>query len=184
MAQTDINGDGRVDIVLAYKSITATNANQQVFLNTGRGFALTSAIPLPATVAIASDKPFPAQTSFGGWPRVALGDQARFVDLDNDGLVDIVVAGLCTNGTVYFPRNCTPTTWYRNEGALPDRLERIESPTVMGGGTAAGTGAWTTIEYESPKSSIVRIPHGGFHPPATMRVVKKVRSGAGPEATP
>jgi RHS repeat-associated protein len=188
MTQTDINGDGRVDIVLAYKAITAANADQRVFLNNGRGFAPSSALPfpptLPATVAIATDMPFPGQTAFGGWPRVALGDQARFVDLDNDGLVDIVVAGLCTNGNVYFPRNCTPTVWYRNEGTLPDRLERIESPTTAGGGIAAGTGAWTTIEYESPKSSVVHIPDGGFHPPATMRVVTKVRSGAGPEATP
>ena len=173
MTQTDINGDGRVDIVLAYKSITATNADQRVFLNTGRGFAPTSAIPLPPTVAIATDMPFPGQNTYGGWPRVAMGDQSRFVDLDNDGLVDIVVAGLCTplnfNG-----RTCTSTVWYRNEGTLPDRLERIDSPT----------GAWTTVECESPKSSIVHIPDGGFHPPATMRVVTKVRSGAGPEATP
>ena len=183
MAQTDINGDGRVDIVLAYKAIDQTLATQKVFLNTGRGFALTTAIALPPTVAIASNKPFPGQGSYaGGWPRVAMGDQARFVDLDNDGLVDLVVAGLCTQSGLPWTRTCSPAVWYQKQGTLPDRLERIDSvPSVP---VPGGTGAWTTIEYESPKSAIVHTPDGGFHPPAAMRVVKTVRSAAGPSSAP
>jgi len=189
MAQTDINGDGRVDIVLAYQPHVTGVGDwpplRAVFLNTGRGFApAPSSFELPPGVVIASDLPRTNQTistqAPGAWPRIAVSDQARFVDLDNDGLVDIAVAGTCVRDNVSLTKTCIPAKWYRNAGTLPDRLERIESKTSMTG----GTGAWTTVEYESPKSSIVHTPDGGFHPPATMRVVKTVRSAAGPSSAP
>ena len=176
MAQTDINGDGRVDIVVAFRErFNDPAVIQAVFVNTGRGFAPAPGIKLPADVAIADNAPFPNQvaTSLQGWPRTAMPDRARFVDLDNDGLVDIVSAGLCIRVNV-FNTSCTPAKWYRNAGTLPDRLERVDSTS----------GAWTQIEYDSPKSAIVQIPMGGVHPPATLRVVKTVRSAAGPVPTP
>lgn len=46
------------------------------------------------------------------------------------------------------------------------------------------SGAWTGIEYASPKSEIVRLPEDGLRPPASMRVVKSIRSAAGPSPAP
>ena len=178
MAQTDINGDGRVDIVFAYRRYFGyPSVDQLVYLNTGRGFAWTKNIALPPHVAIADNAPFPNQIdpSLQGWPIAALPDMARFVDLDNDGLVDIISAGLCTrSATPFVPPSCTEAKWYRNAGTLPDRLERIDSTT----------GAWTTVAYASSKSPIVQVADGGFHPPATMRFVENVRSAAGPVPAP
>jgi len=177
MAQVDINGDGRLDLVLAYqKFIDSEATTQEVYVNTGRGFTL-SGITLPSDVALARNVKFinqdpAASTGLYTWPRPGLTDMSRFVDLDNDGLVDIVRAGMCRNLPPMGTRSCRNAVWYRNTGNLPDRLERID---VTGGG-------WTSIEYASPKSDIMTIPEGGMRPPATTRLVKKVRSGAGPAA--
>ena len=178
MANTDINGDGRPDIVFAYQpSVHSAAVDQKIFVNTGRGFA-PSSIQLPADVALARNmrpslQPYPP---FGlrVWPVAGLVDMARFVDLDNDGLVDIVRAGMCRALPPLGNTNCQPAVWYRNTGNLPDRLERISSTS----------GAWTSIEYAAPKSDIVHIPEDGLHPPATMRVVKTIRSASGPVPTP
>ena len=182
MAQTDINGDGRIDIVLAYQPYIAglrgvrDPPTQSVYLNTGRGFALAPAsFNLPSDVLLATDGPWPGQVTAGPteWRRTALQDLSRFVDLDNDGLVDIVVAGRCIRNTVN-QTACTPANWYRNQGVLPDRLVRID--TIERG--------WTTIDYAPPKSDIVHIPDGGMHPPANAWVVKTITSAAGPASVP
>ncbi|MBS2019518.1 MAG: VCBS repeat-containing protein [Deltaproteobacteria bacterium] len=183
MAQVDINGDGRLDLVFAYQpSVSSETVTQAVYVNTGRGFTLSS-IPIPFDVALARNIPFPLQaqasTGLPVWPRAGLTDMSRFVDLDNDGLVDIVRAGMCRNLTPAHwptqpPRQCRSAKWYRNTGELPDRLQRID---VTGG-------AWTTVEYAPPKSSNLVIPEGGQRPPASARLVKTVRSGAGPSDQP
>jgi RHS repeat-associated protein len=184
MAQTDINADGRVDIVLAYRPDGAELVTwQEVFLNTGRGYvrATPPRFDIPLGVALAHNIPYPAEVSASltGWPRVGLGDMARFVDLDNDGLVDIVTGGLCYLGTVTNihlgpPEICNPASWYRNTGTLPDRMVRIDS----------ADGAWTTVDYESPKSNIVDLSADGIRPPATSRFVKTIRSASGPVPAP
>jgi hypothetical protein len=48
----------------------------------------------------------------------------------------------------------------------------------------SSSGEWTTVEYASPKASDLVIAADGIHPPATSRLVKKVRSAAGPESAP
>lgn len=179
MAQTDINGDGRVDIVLAYRpNGVESDTKQEVYLNTGRGYQAASPMNfgLPPGVALSHNIPYPdeGQTpSTIGWPRVGLGDMARFVDLDNDGLVDIVTGGLCSRPEVNVT-HCTPASWYRNEGDLPDRMVRVEG----------SDGAWTEVEYETPKAEILQLASGGIHPANSMRVVKSIRSAAGPVPTP
>lgn len=176
MTQADVNADGRVDIVIAYQpDWNRADADQRIYLNTGRGFSLSDAVVLPRDLAIARNIPYPVDIdpSLAGWPRAGSADTARFVDLDNDGLVDIVNAGLCVQ-TNALTHDCRPARWYRNAGTIPDKLERIDS----------STGAWTQIEYESPKSAIVQLPEDGLRPPASMRVVKSIRSASGPVPTP
>ena len=76
----DINGDGRPDVLFANGgdySTPGTPEPNQVFLNTGPGFRFTEA----------------TQQVFGPTPDIARVIKAR--DLDNDGVVDIVV------GTTY-----------------------------------------------------------------------------------
>ena len=178
MAQVDINGDGRLDLVVAYqRKLTVQEVEQEVYVNTGRGFA-PSSISLPSDVALAQDLGFPGLVDVAAdalaqkWPRTGLPDMARFVDLDNDGLVDIVRAGMCVG--LEYGRICSHAKWYRNHGRHPDRLERVLS----------SRGGWTTIEYDSPKSSNLTIPEGGLRPPASTRLVKTIRSAAGPESLP
>lgn len=178
MAQVDINGDGRLDLVVAYqRKLTVPEVEQEVYVNTGRGFA-PSSISLPSDVALSQDLGFPGLVDVAAdalaqkWPRTGLPDMARFVDLDNDGLVDIVRAGMCVG--LEYGRLCSHAKWYRNNGRHPDRLERVLS----------SRGGWTTIEYDSPKSSILTIPEGGLRPPATTRLVKTIRSAAGPDNLP
>lgn len=178
MAQADLDGDGRVDIVLAHQQLLTDLRNaavaQVVYRNTGRGFK-SGIIAIPPDVAVSRNTAWAGvqPAAAGEWPRVGSPDRARFVDLDNDGLVDIVVAGDCVRRNVV-DLDCVPAHWYRNAGEIPDRLVRISS----------ATGAWTTIEYASPKSGIVETPDGGLHPPASMRVVKTIRSAAGPVPAP
>ena len=172
MAQADLNGDGRVDVVLSHIDSIAGTKEERVYLNTGRGFQLSTSIQIPSEVTLSINVQGP-----GGWPRSSLPDMARFVDFDNDGLVDIVKAGLClrsagVNGGC--EPGSSPAKWYRNAGAIPDRLERIDSTT----------GAWTTIEYASPKTAALTIPEGGIYPPASTRLVNRIRSAAGPVPTP
>jgi len=181
MAQTDINGDGRLDLVIAYqRSLNSEAVEQLVYVNTGRGFT-SSPIALPEGLAIAQDVGFPtiignasvdAYMASRKWPRAGFTDMARFVDLDNDGLVDIVQAGRIVSQR--YARTQTNAKWYRNNGRHPDRLESVVS----------SRGGWTTIEYDSPKSSILTIPEGGLRPPATTRLVKTIRSAAGPAGNP
>lgn len=178
MAPTDLDGDGRVDLVIAYqRNLNSAATEQLYFRNTGRGFAQMPN-PLPSDVALARNVRFPSEYSVGVtggsyWPRPGLSDTARFADLDNDGLVDILVAGSCRN-VPPFNGPCTPAKWYRNAGELPDRLTSITS----------SSGEWTKAEYASPKQSDLVIPEGGIHPPATTRLLKKVRSASGPESAP
>ncbi|HVJ88252.1 MAG TPA: SpvB/TcaC N-terminal domain-containing protein, partial [Labilithrix sp.] len=182
MAQVDINADGRVDLVVAYQRTAdvASSVRQRVFLNTGRGFREATNFDLPADVAIARNLLYPAQAGAMTpnplalpWPRDGFADTARFVDIDGDGLVDIVSAGFCAR-TGLLTTSCTPARWYKNRGDIPDRLERIDEPS----------GAWTEVEYAGPKEGVVTVPEGGLRPPNTTRLVAKVRSSAGPTPVP
>ncbi len=190
MAQADLDGDGRVDIVLAHQHIFTENrfapVEQRVYRNTGRGFepwylALPSDVALSRNLNWTTDAADPEQDPYkqfgfspSSWPRAGAADRARFVDLDNDGLVDIVVAGDCARPNL-LTLDCVRSHWYRNKGDIPDRLVALTS----------SSGAWTKIDYASPKdSNVVRLPADGLRPAATMRVVKRIRSAAGPEGVP
>jgi YD repeat-containing protein len=167
----------------AFTNSTTAAILQTVYRNTGRGFK-AGGLQIPADVAISRNlqwwPQYPGapgqQTSSPGaeWPRVGAPDRARFVDLDNDGLVDIVVAGDCNRQTATGPLNCVPARWYRNTGDIPDRLTKVSSTT----------GAWTEVTYDSPKSNIMQLPADGLRPAASARIVKTIRSAAGPVPTP
>jgi RHS repeat-associated protein len=182
MAQADIDGDGRIDVVLAHQRVNGSpTVEQRVYLNRARGWIAGSAasppVALPPGVAV-SRWQFPPganlPASLAGWPRVGQADRARLVDLDGDGLTDLALAGDCVRTQALAPPTCVPATWYRNLGALPDRLEQISSTT----------GGWMRVEYVAPKTADVEVPPEGLHPPATARLVKTIRSAAGPVPTP
>ena len=193
MAWTDINTDGRPDIIFAYSqkqfgglqgaftpAMGKASQNyrdfQEVYINTGKGFKKDNN----------TDYGFPerfylAVEPMTGWVdgnKPWLSDLARFVDVDNDGLIDIVTSGLVkgplstSNG---FLNRCNPARWYRNQGVVPDLLTRVESYS----------GSWTEIDYlaaTSPlaQSSEVVISSGQL--PSGLMLVKEIRSASGPQA--
>ncbi|MCA9540799.1 MAG: VCBS repeat-containing protein, partial [Myxococcales bacterium] len=165
-ALTDLDGDGRVDLVLAY-----TPGPPEVFLNTGAGFvsAPAWAAALPSPFALAAAKPDPKGVFAPPWQ----ADLNRMVDVDRDGLVDVVRAGYLTRvgGQV---TACQEARWFRQRGPVPDRLVRVTEPG----------GAWMRVDYIAPASDAARregITSADEPMPAGL-VVRRVQRAAGPDA--
>jgi len=176
LAQTDVNADGRVDLVVAYQPDTTDRALplQQVYLNDGRGFTPAGRFDLPPRFALAYELQLPMPPSYGlqRWPRGTWPDTGRFVDLDDDGLVDLVQPGRCRTDVLTSRQSCVPARWWRNAGDVPDRLERSDS----------SSGAWTSVGYAPAKGALVTTKPEGARPPSSLRVASRIRSAVGPES--
>jgi hypothetical protein len=190
MATVDINADGRLDIVFAYRQLawlpsgqldtTRTTIRQEVFRNTGRGYVRDgSDYGFPENLYLAGEA---ASLVSPGWigtggPKANVGDAARFVDVDSDGLVDIVMSGYLVPDVSNPPRfRCLrPTVWYRNQGVVPDQLVRVE----------AESGAWVEIDYTAATSPEIQLQDQMADPgqlPAGHQVVQQIRRAWGPES--
>ncbi len=187
---TDMNADGRTDAVFAYIVGAAHNRTLRVFLNTGRGFreALEWASRFPDTLIDMGDRmPFAfaryTRDALAGWnvtdPQKVGSDLRRLVDLDADGLVDILAPAHCQqapNLPLMGPwmQACGQPKWHRNLSVVPDQLTRIDAPT----------GTWSEMTYVAAssaaarKNEVIRTP-GQLAP--GQQVVARIRRGAGPE---
>ncbi|MCA9730089.1 MAG: hypothetical protein KC729_20565, partial [Candidatus Eisenbacteria bacterium] len=190
----DIDADGLVDVVFAQKlecssalaqcGFTNGVVNKRILRNLGWGFvelpgSAASAI-LPGDFHLASTMQIPTVDVDGtkihpAWKNLTMPDEGRIVDLDGDGLVDLVKPGV-TCSCVAAANGCVerPAAWKRNRGKVPDLLTRVDAPL----------GAYTEIAYGPANDANVTYPAGGLHPPPSMRIVTNVRVGAGPGILP
>jgi RHS repeat-associated protein len=191
LTPTDINGDGRVDLVFSVMHFTPgpwseSALKQAVYLNTGRGFMLAPKMTFP-NVNHSAYVVVPGATSLGGevtlqaqpfnrfftklrqsnWadPNPDLG---RIVDMNGDTLPDLVIAGTCT---VEGPP-CTRAQWIPNLNVIPDLLTRVET----------NGGAWTNVGYEVASTTAGRQLLLDSRVPPGAVVVKEVRRAATPIA--
>ncbi|MEO1272247.1 MAG: hypothetical protein AAFX99_29475, partial [Myxococcota bacterium] len=185
----DINYDGRTDVVFAYAIIGGQGPHYtRVFLNTGVGFATPDqdfaanmrwALP---THGASNSEPFALAwlppSPVGAGPSIS-PDRARFVDVDNDGLLDVVYPGRCAmdiqQGVESIqcsgPELRRPR-WRRNLGVIPDMLTQVT--------TQSGTS--TTIAYAAVNST--EATSGGEEAivasaepmPSSMRVTTRISS--------
>ncbi|MFT3766700.1 MAG: polymorphic toxin-type HINT domain-containing protein [Minicystis sp.] len=191
----DIDADGLVDVVLAQRIECSPALAQcdfangvvekkKILRNLGWGFfelpgSAVSAI-LPGDFHLTLTQQIPIVDTDGtkvhsAWRNLTMPDEGRIVDLDGDGLVDLVKPGVacsCKAGM----NGCqdAPASWKRNLGKVPDLLTRVDAPL----------GAYTEISYGPANGSNVTYAAGGLHPPPSMRVVTHVHIGAGPGSLP
>ncbi len=171
----DVNADGRVDFVIAYGSLApGRGVVRRIFLNTGSGFA-------PAEQLGFTDS-FPAETFFAvepvaGWQSYRaplLGDTARLVDLDSDGLSDLVTAGRTALIGPFV--EARPAQWYQNRGEVPDLLSSVDSQ----GGSRIAVSYVAATSAEARKSGVIAGDQGQLSP--GQMVVQRVERAAGPES--
>lgn len=175
MATADINADGRQDIVFAYgrpQDPTGGRVEwrQKVYVNTNRGF-----VPAPITYGrFPSFFALEPPEAVANRPRVSgITDLSRMVDLDSDGLVDLVQPGKVRFGVM---GDLAPK-WHRNISQLPDLLSGIRTDA----------GHTTHVDYIAAASPLAsqtgaiiepgNLPHG-------LVVVKQVVQAAMPESSP
>ena len=190
----DIDADGLVDVVFAQRleclpALASCDfddgvVNKKILRNLGWGFielpdSAASAI-LPGDFHLASTMQIPTVDLDGtkvhpAWKNFTMPDEGRIVDLDGDGLVDLVRPGV-TCSCVAGANGCVdaPASWKRNRGKVPDLLARVDAPL----------GAYTEIAYGPANGANVAYPADGLHPPPSMRVVTHVRVGSGPGTQP
>ena len=179
LSTTDINADGRVDLVFAYIQLnefgSPVERTRRVFVNTGSGFEEPTSISQPNTAQRAAQLPFEfAQVildASGGTKDI----MARIEDIDDDGLVDLVWPGVCTSIApgAPVPPTCYAPEWSRNLGVIPDLLVKIEGES----------GDYQEIDYvvgsqPSARGTVVdsdQLPMG-------MNLVSEVRRAASPTA--
>ncbi|MFO0983279.1 MAG: RHS repeat-associated core domain-containing protein [Planctomycetota bacterium] len=164
MALVDINADGRVDCVFVFKSATGERVSR-VFLNTGRGFAETTRYQFPQIFALAVEP----DEGFDNPHSRTLSDMGRFVDLDDDGLQDLIIPGLVQGGPGHLVSAAAALASQR--GVVPDLLVKMES----------SAGSWTAIDYVASTSAAGRAIVTSDVLPGGHMVVQRVRSSAGPE---
>src|ERR1051325_9766151 len=139
-AFTDINADGRVDVVFQWHTAQASTISRRVFLNRGSFFD-----EVPSDRYRLPNVPF-AEIDDRRARGYAIGDLARLEDIDNDGLVDVVVPGtFCLN--IPGANSCAPVDpadpnhslsliagkfsvfpamYFRNAGKVPDLLTSVD----------------------------------------------------------
>ena len=89
----DVNGDGLPDLVESFRGLTGLGTwveQEEVFLNTGNGWALDTSWTLPLDAALTG-----STTTTGGSVHVGLdggGDTVTPIDINGDGLIDLVQA--------------------------------------------------------------------------------------------
>lgn len=186
---TDINADGRVDVIFQWHDFLSSEISRQIFLNQG-----TQWRELSETLANSYGLPMiPLANVDGNSLRgFSMGDLARLEDVDNDGLVDFVAAGtFCFAGDqackpIVHPDmpgplqqsrwkrigdyKVIPAFFYKNKGKVPDLLTRIEQES----------GAYTNISYAPARTGPV---NSRWVPPGLM-VVSEIRRGANAESSP
>ncbi len=179
---SDINADGRVDLILA-SEVTRSQARsieQRVFLNTGLGFRNSlGAAEANGSCVLPPDFVF-SQYDADKRVTLPLAGRSRLADIDNDGLLDAVFSGFCVDGgirrpCVEYPGLPPVAKWRRNMMRHPDMLTRIEEPA----------GAWTEVDYVAATSDAAR---GGVVTKSGAlstgyQVVRALRSGAQPMTT-
>ena len=194
LSPVDIDADGRIDLVVAYDLhavpiIAPHDAPvrvRRVFRNTGRGFQewtpaqVMAVFPVDFKLSrLFSNTNFQAHRA-PAWKATVEPDTGRIVDLDNDGLVDLVRPGVkCWEATVLQQQilglDCTDVapTWARNTGSIPDVLIR----------TTSSLGSETSIEYGSALGANVTLPAGGIRPSASTQVVTKITHRSVPQGS-
>lgn len=167
MALADINADGRVDVIFRFVS-QGTERVSAVFLNTGRGWELTTRYQFPDSFVLAVESSAPG--GFDNPQGQSLTDMGRLVDLDGDGLLDLLTPGDWTPATGLH----SPPKWHRNTGVVPDLLTRVSS----------SIGDWTEVSYVAPSApDAAEVVESDLRPAGQM-VVREVRRAAGPPAAP
>lgn len=155
----DLNADGRVDLVVDYlKSSSPVADVRRVFLNTGTGFVEPSGSVLatyfsatgfmPTDFNLAQLAANPGLVS--GFPTTldpVQSDLGRIVDVDGDGMPDLLYPAACTQPVNYSQPQCGPPQWRRNLFKQPDLLRQITTPI----------GGSTTITYMTKPTSSGRI---------------------------
>ena len=203
-AFTDLNADGRIDIAFApgFWENNDVDVRYGAFLATNRGFApnIASRYTFPtrshyyfdtgtdmktlhSSLAVAQ-KPFmlslehPAANLVAGDVESNM-EMGRFVDIDNDGLVDLVTPGACAHpstteildaiwsGSPLMPTQCKPARWHKNMGKVPDLLVSVDEPR----------GAFFDVEYVASTSKEALATVSGSLPPIGTMVVSTIRRG-------
>jgi len=192
---SDLNADGLTDVIFA--AVIGENGlpnsprrlRQVVFLNTGRGFTTATTDTAPSVMIqndgrIASTAPWCGipgdfyMTQYMSQTGTTLGtqDRGRLVDLDNDGLLDVVYRGDCYNQLTQGV--CGKAQWRRNLRKIPDLLT----------GVSTSGGAWTSVDYVAGTSD-TSINQGTTRAdalgnlPIGHQVVSEIRSGTGGTTT-
>ncbi len=182
---TDVNADGRVDLVFAaeVKRGGRWNVHQLLFLNTGRSFRNVTGVATVGADKVNRSCVLPSDfvmAQFDSVTRrtVPVGDRARLADVDNDGLVDVVYASACSGQALSVHgrgARCGLAEWRRNLRKVPDLLTSVEE----------FTGAWTDIGYVAATSAAAQgtaIWRSGTLAPGHM-VVSQILRGAQPNRT-
>src|SRR5690554_4226993 len=117
----------------------------------------------------------------------AMSDLGRFVDIDNDGLQDLVVADICETNISQAPggggqadikcKNKVGNAdvygrgvWYKNTGVVPDLMTSESTQS----------GAWTEITYEN--APIAKSTWKNKKNPNGLMVVEEITRGAQPHS--
>lgn len=175
MTLVDVNADGRTDILVAADGGNAKI--RRLFLNTGRGYRRATVRTLGASEAM-----IPADVRTAIITNTEMGqtkavDLIRFVDIDSDGLVDILYPGICQGGAEDHQR-CRKVRWRRNLRQVPDLLTSV---TEHGGGH-------TSVQYKAASHRAARATTYGWLPtvrrPGEMPVGKMVVARISRRAAP
>lgn len=171
LAQADLNGDGMTDMLFG------DGFAQWLAEGRPRGWAMSQ----PTSPPLWAEGPIViAGRPINGWGhdgdvvnRYAVADfsdQMRLVDMNNDGLADLVQSG----GENPAPLPHGPPKVYLNRGEVPDLLTRVDT---LGG-------SWTTVDYvasTSDEAATIGVVSNDGDLPAGMMLAHHIERSAGPE---